>query len=240
MKTIEQKALAYDEALEIARKELLACGSTDCDAARQIFRLFPELKENEDEKIRKEIISFIQDHIDEINLQVSGDYDTRDKEDIALQEWCKRSLAWLEKQGTSYTKRDVDNAYVEGMAFAKDELKKQGEHWSEEDEKGWRNTMIMIKEVASNHYTKDSIKLVIDWLKSLKNRVLPQPIHEYSDTEKQEMFLRTQRPHFWRPSKGQLECLDVAIDKVDKDHSPFFTNRAYLTLKALKKQLEQL
>ena len=36
-------------------------------------------------------------------------------------------LAWLEKQETSYTKRDVDNAYVEGMAFAKDELDKQGE-----------------------------------------------------------------------------------------------------------------
>lgn len=33
----------------------------------------------------------------------------------------------LEKQGTSYTKRDVDNAFVEGMAFAKHELEKQGE-----------------------------------------------------------------------------------------------------------------
>lgn len=60
--------------------------------------IFPELCESEDEKIRKEIISFIQDHIDEINLQVSGDYDTRDKEDIALQEWCKKAIAWLEKQ----------------------------------------------------------------------------------------------------------------------------------------------
>ena len=35
-------------------------------------------------------------------------------------------FAWLEKQGTSYTKRDVDDAYVEGMAFAKDEFEKQG------------------------------------------------------------------------------------------------------------------
>lgn len=45
------------------------------------------------------------------------------------------------------------------------------QEWSVEDETGWTNTMIMIKEVASNHYTKDSIKLVMDWLKSLKQRI---------------------------------------------------------------------
>ena len=43
--TIEEKAKAYDEALEQAKKELNTCGSLDCDAARQIFRLFPELRE---------------------------------------------------------------------------------------------------------------------------------------------------------------------------------------------------
>jgi hypothetical protein len=43
--------------------------------------------------------------------------------------------------------------------------------WSEEDETGWTNTMIMIKEVASNHYTKDSINLVINWLKSIRQRI---------------------------------------------------------------------
>ena len=45
------------------------------------------------------------------------------------------------------------------------------QEWSVEDETGWTNTMIMIKEVASNHYIKDSIKLVIDWLESLKQRI---------------------------------------------------------------------
>lgn len=34
-------------------------------------------------------------------------------------------LAWLEKQGETYTKKDVDDAYVEGIAFAKSELEKQ-------------------------------------------------------------------------------------------------------------------
>lgn len=34
----------YEESLKIAKQELKACGSYDSDAARQIFRIFPELK----------------------------------------------------------------------------------------------------------------------------------------------------------------------------------------------------
>ena len=58
--SIEEKAKRYDEALNRAKKELDTCGSQDCDAARQIFRLFPELKESEDEKIKNEIIKFLE------------------------------------------------------------------------------------------------------------------------------------------------------------------------------------
>lgn len=50
----------YEKILERARKELQACGSTDCDAARQIFRFFPELKESDDERIRKALIGLIK------------------------------------------------------------------------------------------------------------------------------------------------------------------------------------
>lgn len=72
----EQK---YKEVLERAQKELQTCGSADCDAAKQIFRFFPELKESEDEKIRKEIIQSIKDNMCVIH---------KDK-----------CLVWLEKQG---------------------------------------------------------------------------------------------------------------------------------------------
>ena len=77
----EQK---YKEALERAQKELQTCGSTDCDAAKQIFRFFPELKDSEDEKIRKELKRAID---------VALDYSYFDKETA---DGC---LAWLEKQG---------------------------------------------------------------------------------------------------------------------------------------------
>ena len=60
--TTEEKANAYDEALEQAKKALNTCGSLDCDAARQIFRFFPQLRESDDEKIRKHIIDIIKDN----------------------------------------------------------------------------------------------------------------------------------------------------------------------------------
>lgn len=62
----------------------------------------PELCESKDEKTRKEIVNYLKK-----NLRY---------------EWA----TWLEKQGTSYTKRDVDDAFVESVAFAKDEIEKQG------------------------------------------------------------------------------------------------------------------
>ncbi len=83
--SIEQKAKAYDEALERARKELQACGSTDCDAARQIFRFFPELAESEDERIKKELIFYLGDMPEDTELR--NGVTNRDV------------LVWLEKQG---------------------------------------------------------------------------------------------------------------------------------------------
>ena len=75
--TIEQKAKRYDEALKVLHKY---------DGANIMFtqdlkeEMFPELKESEDEKTRKEIIRFIRMEVE-------------DK--IVGNKW----LAWLEKQG---------------------------------------------------------------------------------------------------------------------------------------------
>ena len=79
--TQEEKATRYDGAIEKAKKELNTCGSQDCDAARQIFRLFPELKD-EDERIRKNIIATIHLYYGE-----------------PLEDEAKEMIAWLEKQG---------------------------------------------------------------------------------------------------------------------------------------------
>ena len=93
----------YKEALERARKELQACGTLDCDCARQMFRLFPELKESEDERIKKDLIGFFKD----------GEFLYHKKEEI---------VEWLEKQSE---KLPVGFYYVnsEGKKFYSDTFK---------------------------------------------------------------------------------------------------------------------
>jgi hypothetical protein len=89
--SIEEKAKAYDKAIAKAQKELQTCGSTDCDAARQIYRFFPELAESEDESIRKELIENFK--------WFCGDFPETTKwgkDDNLL---VKDIIAWLEKQG---------------------------------------------------------------------------------------------------------------------------------------------
>lgn len=76
---------------------------------------FPELKESEDERIRKAIhiyLDWLDGHKD---YQPKGNYTIKDM------------IAWLEKQGQTYTKRDVDDAWLKGMCDAKRELEKQDE-----------------------------------------------------------------------------------------------------------------
>jgi hypothetical protein len=80
--SIEQKARAYDEAIERANSLL---SSNELGNA-WIYKLLPELREPEDERIRKEII-------EQINLLKSATLsDLKDKQ---FNSW----IAWLEKQG---------------------------------------------------------------------------------------------------------------------------------------------
>ena len=80
MKTIEEKAKAYDEALERAEHVKLTNTKEIVAAAEYIF---PELKESEDEKIRKQVIDIIQSlGTGVIPIPVNQD----------------KILAWLEKQ----------------------------------------------------------------------------------------------------------------------------------------------
>ena len=99
----------------------------------------------------------------------------------------------LERQRETYTKRDVDNAYIEGMASAKRELEKQGEQksqrmisaeakeamygkpaWSEEDEERLSDAIFFVREYQIPTRDKrllNAAKETEDWLKSLKQRM---------------------------------------------------------------------
>lgn len=100
--TQEQKAKAYDEAIERAEKALEVLGTDKCEGARQIFSLFPELRESEDERIRKGIIKMIYD--------IAGGFPF-EKHGIIK----KEALAWLEKQGQKPAWSEEDEAHINSI-----------------------------------------------------------------------------------------------------------------------------
>lgn len=160
---------AYKKALERARN--VHKYSSDIAEIKRMEYIFSELAESEDDKIR----NFISNELTCLRATTGKGSDRYEE--------LTNAIAWLEKQGETFTKKDVDNAYIEGMAFAKDELEKQKPTWSEEDE---RLCSCLIKEqeesldnVRNDKYghseiisdLKDMYHERIDWLKSLKQRI---------------------------------------------------------------------
>ena len=221
-------------------------------------QIFPELRESEDEKIRKELIEFIRTlpctiHVKEEYfawLEKQKPIIARFRVGDVITSLKNNNLKYLIKEvgiknelGTyDYVVEDVsDTSYkgrthkmsiekVDNWGVSIDWIKDYGtqpkQEWSKEDETGWTNTMIMIKECATNHYTKDSTDLVINWLKSLKERCLPQPKQEWSK-EDDEYFL----------IQDAISGLQIAEDKLSEEgctHLLESIKKSELWLKSLK------
>ena len=158
----------YKEALEWARKVMQGKVGFVLD---EVLEKFPELKESEseDERIRKNLISYI-------TISKHRMFSERERNEM---------IAWLEKQGQTFTKKDIDDAYLKGVCDAKQELEKQGEQksakWSEEDKK----MIDAIYSCVDSHYDGLAKNVLLIWLKSLKDRV--QPKQEWSE-EDQDNF----------------------------------------------------
>ena len=82
MKTIEEKAKAYDEVLGRAKSLVDFCSDNELKTLKFVF---PELKENEDDRIRKGIIR---------NLEY-----LMNKSEGFVKDELKERIAWLEQQG---------------------------------------------------------------------------------------------------------------------------------------------
>ena len=110
--SIEQKAKRYDEAKYIM-KEYLESGNAGVIAENTIKKAFPELKESEDERIRKELLQIAKESEDSFYMVM-----TPDKR--------KHLIAWLEKQGNA--NKEYWRGYREGkqeILYKYAELEKQ-------------------------------------------------------------------------------------------------------------------
>ena len=110
--TQEEKAKAYDEALERAKFYHGNCPSEP--ERKKLEKMFPALRESKDERIRKSLIKFLTD-IKEISESGRTSWAVR-KEDA---EMCKSFIAWLEKQKESLhipeTCEENANSFIDGI-----------------------------------------------------------------------------------------------------------------------------
>ena len=135
--SIEEKAKAYDEALERAKvwrdKYVGACVSEDGTIVQDFNNIFPELAESEDERIRNEIIAFVVQSIH------------RGGGTLISEKLENKWIAWLEKQGKKEEEIILLKDKIESLESARiamqechrlelEKLEKQGEqkHTAEE------------------------------------------------------------------------------------------------------------
>lgn len=184
--SIEDKARRYDEVIDKIA-DVVEAGTIEQSLAEW---LFPELKESEDDRIRK----FIKDVLDSYGRSIKCP-----TKDILLYE---KSVAWLEEQGEQkpncskeamkYLKENhsssevsdfqaamniaVAKAYDKGKADAITEM--QNTAWSEEDEN--------INQSIIDILAKQGFQTQVNWLKSLRDRV--QPKQEWSAEDKRNLL----------------------------------------------------
>ena len=181
----EQK---YKEALEKARQ--FSERPLEEDSSTIVEYIFPELKESEDERIRKELITHCRN--------------TRCVTEEGAERIAKW-IAWLEKQGEKKSSDEVlkirqevyQSGYNDGYKHGIEDVK-QGEQkshaWSKEDE---RNLKGIIDEIEANKNTAPDYDLAtydrfLSWLKSIKKRVQPQ--------------------NTWKPSEEQMGVIEAVIN----------------------------
>ena len=130
--SIEEKAKAYDKAY---KKVAVRFGFNIAD------EIFPELKESEDERVRKEIIDFIYDKTDTYELR-------------------EKSNSWLEKQG------DKDKLIQElgeyKVKYTQEVLEKHLKTINKDDERLRKTTIAFLKDFAEQGY--ENAVECIDWL----------------------------------------------------------------------------
>lgn len=256
--SIEEKAKAYDEALEKARK--LCAYPTTKPFISDLQDLFPELKESKDEKIRKEMILYFQEEIPQCSIQEHADK-------------MKEFIAWLEKQNSLMKCLQIANARIGELIEENYYLKeKQSEQkpfeWSEEDKKmlGYAIKAVHYMYVGKHHSLITDIYVkTANWLKSLKDRVILPPEQEWGDEDEKYFnilislvnnpsaegmfdYHKTNKSAFnnwlkslkerccpqkhWKPTEEQIGALEHIIDSTVSSHT--------FMLKELVKQLKAL
>ena len=193
----------YEQALERAKYY------HDRDNIQFLENIFPELCESDDERIRKELISFVR-----------GMLSCHDKPNAERDEKYESWIAWLEKEceKDKFIEKELEciKGYREDAIKRLEELEKQGEQkpaeWSEDDERLFQIVIDILD--RENHLGNISHTDLIACVKKLKS-------------------LRPQSQ--WKPSDEQLYTLEKATHIVGSKYKSCL-NSLYSELKKLREE----
>ena len=235
--TTEEKAKAYDEALEKTRiYRDNARIAEDYGAVARYENIFPELRESEDERIRNGLVKL---------LTVAGEAYVVNSTGIEKSSY----LAYLKKQKDHFRddtkmveKQDysglndlersihrgflsagVENVPVAIIKETANECKRianenANAEWGEEDERILYNVIAYVGYAAGERGVKDDdFKEANEWLRNLRSH--PS----------------------WKPSEEQMRCLCEVVDEAIRKHNESVSGyRPARVLKSLYEQLQKL
>ena len=182
--TQEEKARAYDEAKARISK---AFNDNRCTIGF-MNEIFPELKGSEDERIRKALIKYysfnkdggshaldnitpkqIVDWLEKQGEQKPVEWTAEDEEELKI------ALITLEKAGRYSSAKWLKNVCLVPQTM-------QRSAWRNEEDENRINRLIAYFEGKESFTAEDDI-VYANWLKSLKNKVKPQPKQEWSEDD---------------------------------------------------------
>ena len=204
--------MTQEEKLEEAKR---LYETANADQKYVLESLFPELKESEDERIRKALIGGLKDCMysewhDGVSIKECIAWLEKQCEQKPV--WSEESKQYLKIEGyenlSDYEKifDDIADKYVrnknqkgynqywyvkeraaEMLYQANKELKKKAS-WSEEDEDITGNIIRDLKRLSGDMVSKNQpYQKEIQWLKSIKDRVQPQPKQEWSEDDETKL-----------------------------------------------------
>ena len=229
--TQEEKAEAYDRAIEKSKKFYILCKKCGAkDTVDFLEDTFPELKESEGEKIRKEILEYFQqfkneelrgvnisgwiDWLEKQGIHANfrhkiqiGDKVTRNKDGILVnisqlnriakkhkKQGKQKSIEWKQENREELTEFENAMMHIGGSFFGEnagldpndtDTIKEQAElllelapktEWSEDDKEMFDYALDMVEWYDGKN--KKRVRLVSNWLKSIKDRYTWKPSDE--------------------------------------------------------------
>ena len=228
--SIEEKAKCYDEAIEKLRNAFYDDNSRMCEEYREaviriIEPIFPELKDIDDDTVRKGIINFLN-HFDSLYLQEEFRLSQRD------------CISWLERQGEHKSTWNEDDEKMLGKC-----IDAASGYYSPEDKqniKDWlrsikykvqpqqKKTCSLTDEYMINFISKKLFSLgatplskEIEWLNSLKKRINTPNTLDVEDVDLEKEIDRWQGCEAFPEGVG-ISPLPKAMEIVERTAKYFF------------------